>query len=68
MNKSPVPEFIFSKDWADGNFLVPSSKELRVELRLQLIEFSGYCIMWLTENKKLRNLLVRRIHALEAYD
>lgn len=63
-----VPEYIFSVAWLEGNFLIPSNKELRKELYRNLYTYSRYGVMFLPENNKVRMVLRARLAALEAYN
>ena len=63
-----VPGYILDKAWLEGNFIIPTSKELRIELYHRLLEYSGYGVLYLDNNAQLRKVLQARIAALEAYD
>ncbi len=65
---SHIPSYLFDKSWQEGNFLIPSDREQRVELRLKLERFSRYGVAFLPENTTLKSILKSRISALEAYD
>ncbi len=63
-----VPAYIFSKEWREGNFLIPADKAFRIELRQKLELYSRIGIMFRSENAWVRTVLLARLAAIEAYD
>lgn len=63
-----VPKYVFDKDWADRDFLIPSDKSIRIKLRQELNRYSRTEVMFLQENKDIARMVRARLAALEAYD
>lgn len=63
-----VPDYIFGEAWQEGNFLIPTDKSIRIELRQKLEGYSHYGVMELPENRKAKEILLARIAAIKAYD
>lgn len=63
-----VPAYIFSKEWREGNFLIPADKTFRIELRQKFELYSRIGIMFRPENAQVRTVLLARLAAIEAYD
>ncbi|HUY05509.1 MAG TPA: hypothetical protein VMV62_02210 [Candidatus Paceibacterota bacterium] len=63
-----VPKYVFDEAWLEGNFLIPTNKVLRGELRKQLQRFVRHKVMLLPENKVVEAELSARIAAIKAYN
>ena len=63
-----VPAYIFSKEWREGNFLIPADKAFRIALRQKLELYSRIGIMFKPGNEPVRTALLARLAAIEAYD
>lgn len=63
-----VPDFVFDKNWREGNFQIPSNSGLRKELLEKLQIYPHYGITYMPENDAARAEISARIAALEAYN
>lgn len=63
-----VPDFVFDKNWREGNFLIPSSPAIRKKLLEKLHDYPHHGITYMPENEATRAEIAARIAALEAYN
>ena len=63
-----VPTYIFSKEWLEGNFLIPANKGFRIELRQRLEQYSRMGIMFMPGKEGVRTVLLARLAAIDAHD
>ena len=62
-----IPTYL-DKNWLDGNFLMPSSKDIRGKLMKNLDSHSCDEMIHLPAYQKVRVELLSRVAAIEAYD
>lgn len=63
-----VPDFVFDRNWREGNFHIPSNPGLRKELLEKLQVYPHYGITYMPENEAARAEIAARTAALEAYN
>jgi len=63
-----IPPHIFSKEWREGNFLMPTEQIIRAELRQKFFYYLHLGEMTFPEHRETKRILMARLAAIDALD